>query len=774
MRDKFKKVTSLVAAATLCAAAISLAGCGKGYSTKVPGGDIFEGNVVSNGGFVVEKGNYIYFINGAEEYTASNKYGDVVKGALMRISKSDLKAKKYENVVTVVPMLFVAQNYDAGIYIYGDYVYYASPTTEKDQSGKVQNDWISFKRAKLDGSDAMKDYYFRSDDNTVDYRYVEVEGVVYCLHADDKTLYSYNTQTGRDTVLVENAGSEFFFDTSDPENPSVYYTMPVTQDLDTENSSSVPYTQVYSVRADAAVESVDASKASYTVKDGRTYSFNLSYLKDNIDDFDAKDYTTYPYVNLGELVLDGRGSSAAYTDTRFTDDDPSAAATPNGYTYTIQGYRNGGLYYTRADVNGNSSDGEGQLYYLADSVKDAADWKSISGNKSAEIDTVALNTTNASSTALFSIEEKNGKRVHSYLYTADSRIYRCTAAADGSVEEKLLLVPSASSVTLWKTEGDYLYYYASGTNGNNLTRVNYKGTEDNYNPLLITEEYKPAKILNVDWNSSWYKPEFIENCLFFSNAQSYGSSTTAFNYVYVVDMNGANGMMNAEELKAFNEKYEEVNDYIDEFSSTDGDLQSAVKYYFRTGETTYFEDVLKEAKEKGYKPYYLYSEYAINEFRAFSSRKVSANVGANDYSTMFKDDAGNYYDLESYFVNLIGKIKESDEEAIAEAWKNSLRSLTEEEKKSWATWQKVLLGVGIGVGVLAIAAAIAIPLLLRARKKKAQADADRDATAVRKKIVIDTTDDKSIDVYADDEPGEEGAATEQAEETKESTDKKEE
>ena len=37
-------------------------------------------------------------------------------------------------------------------------------------------------------------------------------------------------------------------------------------------------------------------------------------------------------------------------------------------------------------------------------------------------------------------------------------------------------------------------------------------------------EYKPAVILSVDWNSSWYKPEFIENFVLFSNAQSFGST----------------------------------------------------------------------------------------------------------------------------------------------------------------------------------------------------------------------------------------------------------
>jgi len=756
MRDKFRKLTLIAAAAMFAAAAASFAGCSDSYSTKVPGDDIFTGEVTSNGGFVVEKGNYIYFINGAEEYTASNAYGDVVKGALMRISRSDLKAGNYEKTVTVAPMLFVAQNHDAGFYIYGDRIYFASPTTEKDQDGKVQNDWLSFKSVKLDGTDAMKDYYFRSDDNAVSYRYVEVDGVVYCLHVDDKTLYSYNTQTRKDTVLVSGAGSDFYFDSSDPTNPVVYYTMAVTQDVDTENPSSVSYTQLYSVSADAVVASagVKDGAATYQVKDGVSYSFDAAFLQNSDDykNFNASDYTTYPYVNLGKLVLDGRGSSKGFTDDKFTHDDASKATSPSGYTYTVQSYQNGGVYYTRADVNATSSDTEnGKLYYLADSVSGAADWKSIQSQaEPGKIDTVARNTTDASASALFEIGEENGKRVHSYIYLSDSRIYKATAAADGGIEgEPLLLVSSASSVTLWKTEGDYLYYYASGTNGNNLVRINYKGTADSYKPYPFNdnEEYKPATVLAVDWNSSWYEPEFAENHLFYSNAQSFGS--TAYNYIYVVDMNGANGVMNAEELKAFNEKYEEVNDYIGDMKNSR--IENVLKYYFRTGdkELTYFYETIQDAKDRGYREDKLYSATDREEIEAYVARRVSTNKSATDYSKMFLDDQGNYYGVESYFMNRIGEMKKSDAEAIADSWKDSLEKVAAETEEGMPTWKKVVIGVSIGVGVLVVAAAVTVPVVFYVRKKK-KAEADREATAIRKKPVIDTTDDKSIDVYAVD------------------------
>ena len=146
------------------------------------------------------------------------------------------------------------------------------------------------------------------------------------------------------------------------------------------------------------------------------------------------------------------------------------------------------------------------------------------------------------------------------------------------------------------------------------------------------------------------------------------------------------------------------------------------------------------------------SEYAIQEFRAFSSRSKSENKDANDYTEKFKDEDGKYYDVESYFMNMVGKLKEADEDAIEEAWKTEyILTLPEESDTGWKTWQKVLLGVGIGVGVLLIGGGVAIFFVVRAKKKSKAAAEAEIVEAGRRKPVIDTTDDKSIDVYADEE-----------------------
>ena len=157
MRNYGKKILGIVAAATMLGSIAVAAGCGKTeFKMEAPNAADYAGAVASNGGFAVEKGNYIYFINGVESNTADNTYGEVEKGALMRITKAQLAAGEYNKAVTVVPSLFVSKNYEAGIFIYGDYVYYATPTTDKNLEGKVENSYIDFKRAKLDGTEKPK------------------------------------------------------------------------------------------------------------------------------------------------------------------------------------------------------------------------------------------------------------------------------------------------------------------------------------------------------------------------------------------------------------------------------------------------------------------------------------------------------------------------------------------------------------------------------------------------------------------------------------------
>ena len=724
----------------------ALAGCSeKNYEGEKLDGYVSEAEVSSNGGFAVQKGDYVYFINGHEDYTASNEYGDVVKGALLRIKASDLAAGEYDKTDVVVPMLFVAQNFDAGIYIYGDNVYFATPTTDKDLDGNTENTWLDFKSAKLDGSEAMKGNYFRLENNAVEYRFVEVNGVVYCMYVDGGNLYSYNTKEDVTTTLVEGA-SDYFFDEADPENANVYYTMSVTYDIDSDNSSTASYNQIYSVNAAATAK---GENGECTVKDEngnayRTYKFSKSFMeekneeakeKDEDEPYDLDDYTTYPYVNLGKLVLDGTGSfAAANPKTQYNDSEagtPDETA-PYGYTYTVQSYENDGLYFKRKD---NLSAKE-YLYYVSNAAVAAETWKSVTGNTAAQI--VAKDTTNATADAVYYTKADG---THAYIYTADNKIYRVEG------ESKITIEQSASSVTLWKVEGDYLYYYAAGTNGNNLSRINYKGASaQDYNLAFGSEEYFTSTVDFVDWNAAWYKPEMIGNVLLYSNAQSFGSET--YNYVWAFNMNGASGVMNAAELNKIIDEWDDADDKISEISDGDSDVETVLDYIFRTGETTEY-DAIKDEED-------LFDD----------EQKAAIKSFVDDTTASYR---------QKYYINFVGKMSKADEEAIQTAWAEAIKPATDDDtttetaEDGLETWQIVLIVVSSVIVVAGIVGGV-VYFVLESKKKKEKAQADKDTVNAYKKR-IDTTDDKSIDVYADEEtPAEETneeATEEKVEETTE-------
>ncbi len=726
---KSKKIISIAAAAVLGLSTLALAGCGsKEYKGEKLEGYDSAATVSSNGGFVVEKGDYVYFINGKEESTVDNTYGKVVKGALMRISKADLAAGKGEEAKIVLPSLLVSGNYDSGIYIYGDYVYYATPTTDKNNDGSIANASLDFKRAKLDGSEAPMDgknnYFFRLASNSVKYRFVEEEGNVYCLYEENSQLKSYSVATGKTTVLVSGA-SGFYYDKQDLSSPVVYYTMSVSQDLDKTTPTSQPYNQIFSVSAGNTVE-VDSAKAAYKAKNAKgdvvaEYDFDEKFMKDNAKDkgYDLGDYTTYPYVNLGQLVLDGIGSQIdAFPSHVVMTNEQKAfkaqAGEPMGYTYTLRAQENGGLYFTRASVVKNDSV-DAKLCYIPTA---RANWNAITSNGSAA--TVAANTEKASDTALYEID--NG--VHSYIYLDGSILKKATTDANGNVTSEISLTHDASSVTLWKTAGDYLYYYGAGTNGKNVARINYKGAQEDYG-FLGDKEYDPVTLPLVDWSDSWYKPETVtvdgETILLYPNAQSFGSDSVAYNYIYATKL-GAN-----EQITENAEKIEEINEYIDGF--TNAALKSLMKCYFRNGNgATYDADEGVRA---------LYSEKQVKEYDAFK-----AEFGEG------KKFAGA---LESDFIYLVGRMNKTDKEAVETSWANYLLTETADDadEDGLETWAIVLIVCG---GALVVAAAVLIPVIVCAKRKKARKAKEEAIVSAYKRKKIDTTDDKSIDVYADEEP----------------------
>lgn len=704
MNNILKKMLTVFTAGTMLVSAAVTAGCGAKFvhPSGIPGGE-----VDSNGGFVVGVGDYYYFINGVESYDSDNTFGAPVKGALYRVKKNELLSGKAEKVV---PSLMVASDYSSGVYIYGDRVYYATPNNVKNTSGTIERDYLDFKSAKLDGSDVRS--YFNVADNATVYRYVEVGGSVYLMYASDSNLYSYNTAK-KETVTLAKGVGEYLFNKEDKTSPYAYYTMTVTLDIDVPDGSlERQYNQVYRVRA-------DATECPY--EELRNYSWNEEYLDANNGEV--------PYVNLGEVVLDGIGSIYQNNPTLFSHDlNGTSPLTTAGFTYDLLTFNEEGLYFTRKDLTTTSTVGEdGWLYFLSPD-RLGSGWNSISGNGSLEVVAQPSDLTYASDSAIF--YKENG--AHHYLYVNNSNLFRADVDGEGNAEVTRIVQGVGSATLVCRDEAgayQYVYYTLSGSAGNEIYRAVYNGTEENYKSLGYEDNkpYRPVQILDIEHAKSWYDFELVDNKLFFADAETIGS--TSFNYISYVDLERNGSFMDNAALSDYKDLMDDVNGdegYLSKLEDDGKDkLSEALKYYFYTGKTEQFFANIQEAEEKTGEKNTLYSEEEVKEFEAY---------------------VGEQHSLRSTFIHDIGERSASDLESYDNYWKNLLEHYTEPTQPETPTlpaWAWALIGIGIALVVLGIAGAIVAVVLLKRREEKPEEE---------EKMFVDTTDDRSVDVYATEEP----------------------
>ncbi len=738
MRKFITKIICFAAAVIVALGIFLISACGPDYNADPLAGDI-GGQVVSNGGFAVEKGNYIYFINGKENNTADNTFGKVEKGAVMRISKNDFANRNYSAVDTVVPLIAYSGNANAGLFIYGDYVYYTTPSTDKNSDGEIQNSHLAFRRTKLDGTGTTKNYFIQLSDNTVDYRYVEVDGVVYIMYVATKeklygtectNIYSYNTETGEKTLLAYNVGS-YLFDSSDVENPRIFYTMTVT-DFVTGTSYAEYYNQVYTVTADAT--------------ERNEYDFS------DVDDYDAEKDPLY--INCGDLVLDGYGKieviNGSLTQFNGTTEESLERAS---YTYSLSSYENGYLYFTRYAHLTSSNDSATALYSISDSDLTGDNWNAVtSQDKDGHGDYITEKEAASNKIYLYG---DNGE-LESVLILASDGIQKA-GLVEGKIPDAVnndtrfyLTTDGQATLLFTAKHGDsnYIYYSLTGGNGYTVNRVCYDGVYSDYNGLPTgneNSEYASIRILDVDSLSGWYLPEMYDNQLLFI-AQT--ENMTSYEYAMVCDLNDKDGkMMTNAQIKELNELYSGVFEDISEIDEKIYEnLQSALKYAFFANEKEYIYELSQayvDIKEYDFNHYW--SEESLKKYDDF----MAAEGDWSDYADVKKvngvEIAANKRD---YYYSVLGKMTDDDVKAYTDNLKNLYLQAYPEKDASWferlSTGAKAgfIIGVVLG-GLIVISAAVVTPILVKRHKKKKMPQ-------YKKGIKVDTTDDKNIDVYADE------------------------
>lgn len=724
MRKHIKKIICL----TLCAATavgMGLAGCSGVFRSPKLDGSI-AGEVESNGGFAVKKGEYIYYVNGVQNYTVDNTYGTPVKGAIHRISAENLAAHNYADVQTVVPLVAYSGSHSSGIYIYGDYVYYSTPSTAKNSDGEVQNTYLDFKRSKLDGSETQKDAIYTSSDNTIDYRYVEANDAVYLMYAikenlygsDTTNLHSVNVETGADTLLAYDVAS-YVFDSEDLENPYVYYTMSVNRYEGKSDSSDEKYNQIYRVKAD------DTTSL-------KEYDFGY------ITDYDAEKNPVY--VNLGEYVFDGIGKSDIIC--QFNANYGGEAADHSPYVYSLNYYKNGTLYYTRKSTDSSS---KGFFFTVSDGDINGS-WDAVKNNPTYD----ACLLMDATSVSDYLFTQVNGSE--KIIYKEGNAIM-IGEPLNGEIKNQFTLTMCTGTPTFLftKEEGSlsYLYYSVTGGNGYTVNRIVYNGQKDDY-VLMPAEEdltYRAIKVLDLDAVSNWYLPEIFDNQIIFASETGKMSS---YNYIQVCDLRNAGGqMMTNAEIKALNEKFEGVSDKIGEVDSTVYEnLPNALRYLYYTGDAEYLEELVQAGVDvNGWDIEHDYSKESVAIYKDFANCTGDWASYADDVKTVNgKNVAAN---MQEYYYSVLGVMAEADAEACVESYKTSYMTTYPVKDTTWwenlETWVKVVFIVGVSLGGIVVIGGVTVVVLYIVKKRKTKKPVYR-----KSKIKVDTTDDKSVDVYSED------------------------
>jgi hypothetical protein len=301
--------------------------------------------VTSNGGMVVQKGDFIYFVNGfkpiADVEGNNNVWGKVEKGGIYYAKLTDGKDVQvndyfgqyttYDNsdnnfdeefsgfiteertytdqndeeqtkqqivVNPVVSKLVTNGGYiDGGIYIIDDYIYYGTPTTKKDKKGNVQYDLVDFFRTRIDGKGTQYIYTSKSTSEKPVYGYYKYNGSVYAVfyESSEQKIYSVeikNNKVKKAVVLADNVTSALlpqktvYYEGISQDTPEdyIYYTRDIDIETDPEDEGNI----LEKVRPNGDERDRIVSGAEITLD--KVYQGHLFYFINNFEGTTNKHY----------------------------------------------------------------------------------------------------------------------------------------------------------------------------------------------------------------------------------------------------------------------------------------------------------------------------------------------------------------------------------------------------------------------------------------------------------------------------------------------------
>lgn len=222
-----KKFTTALLILLVCVCFV-LTGC-SGTKLTMPEG---YANPVSNGGFVVGAGNYMYFANAFKSYNdlqeKSDNNGDkVAEYSVNRLkinqSNAGLNAIKnqddgfdYETVINKI-----AGYETSNMYVVNDYLYFTTPNVHKNKENAYEFNLSSLFKIKLDGTD-LKEILTTKSTDTKFYLTKDKQLLIF----DDSKLFGINLKQNSTEVktLASDVSSVVFPKAQEQEIAWLYFT----------------------------------------------------------------------------------------------------------------------------------------------------------------------------------------------------------------------------------------------------------------------------------------------------------------------------------------------------------------------------------------------------------------------------------------------------------------------------------------------------------------------------------------------------------------------
>lgn len=437
MKKKLIVVAAILALIVICAT--SLVACNP-YKWNSIGGGNPNADAESNGGYVVNQGNYLYYINGYEGSDADNTWGKPVKQSIVRSEIKEDGTVDNSTTKVVVPKLIYNSYNKGGFAIFKEWIYYATPNNDRDKNGTASTTDTDFMRTKIDGSVTQRlgkintrsaQYLFTKErviyftSNTISY--IDFSGM--------KTNKNIKDAKGaKEGVLAENVSSVAWSYQSDV----IYYTKTMSGEESYKN-----YNQLCSIKVDGTDAKVLATENTFLAEGEKAEQNPQKVFTYTLQDI---------YVKNGETTL-------YYTKT-----------------YTLDSQKTAGLFMTKPEnvkqyEKKLTSNGSTTLYPLgyeegALAYNSANEYCWYTGNEEQEF----MQVTDADSAkTIWYVDQEN----HIVYYTASSSANDLFKISYIQLENAETVMSEGIKVDWLKLEviGDTLYFFATG-DSNFLHSVN--------------------------------------------------------------------------------------------------------------------------------------------------------------------------------------------------------------------------------------------------------------------------------------------------------------